>query len=480
MGWRTFGLILALTACGTTACDSKTPVGGHAAARRSDAAAREKLAITVYNQNFGLVREIRTLELAEGRVELEYKDVSAFIQPETVALKSLDDPDALDVLEQNYRYDLLTPEKLAEKHVGKRVRIIRWNEKLGQDEEVEAELLASEQGNVYKIGDEITTDLPGRIVYEEVPPTLLPKPTLVWLLDSKRDEQRVEVTYMTQNLGWKADYVLVVDKDDKVGDLQGWVTVTNETEASYENAELKLVAGDVQKLNERQRMEVEELASADPDMSIRYAVEESLFEYHLYTIPRLTTVRDKEQKQVTLLAARDIGVEKKLVFFGDRSYFRGEYGEVISNQKVGVYLDIENSKANGMGMPMPMGVVRVYKADKSGARQFIGEDSIEHTPRDEKLRVKMGDAFDVVGERKQMRWSPLGYCGSESTWKIALKNHKDRAEEVQVVEPIDGDWEVLQSSHPHHKKDSKTFTFDVQVPANGKVEITYRVRTKWC
>jgi hypothetical protein len=476
-------LLAALAASALLAgCNGKTPDDvATAVARKSNAKAREKIAITVYNQNFGLVREVRRLELADGRVELEYGDVSAHIQPETVALKALDDPDALSVLEQNYRYDLLTPDKLLEKFVGKQVKVYRWNDKLGRDEEQVAEVLSVESGTVLKIGDEITAGYPGRISFPEVPPNLMAKPTLVWLLASTEARQRVEVTYLTQNLGWRADYVLVVDKADAVGDLHGWVTLNNDTGTTYDDAELKLVAGDVQKIQPPQDYGYDYgpggAAPAPAEPQFR---EEGLFEYHLYTLQRPTTLRDKEQKQVTLLEGHGVGVKKKLIFFGDQYYYRGQYGEVQSNQKVGVYLDIVNSKANHLGIPLPKGIVRVYKADESGARQFIGEDSIDHTPRDEKLRVKMGDAFDVVGDRKQMSWAPRGHCGSESSWRIELRNHKDAPESVEVFEPIGGDWEVVQESHPHQKKDSNTFTFEVNVPANGKVEITYRVRVRWC
>jgi hypothetical protein len=465
------------------ACDPKTAndAGEPATLRKSDAKAREKIAITVYNQNFGLVREVRRLDLADGRVELEFGDVSAHIQPETVALKALDDPDALAVLEQNYRYDLLTPEKLLEKYVGKTVKVTRWNEKLGRDETEEAEVLSDKNGVILKIGDEITAGYPGRISFPDVPPNLMAKPTLVWLLASTEARQRVEVTYLTQNLGWKADYVLVVDKADSVGDLHGWVTLSNETGTTYEDAELKLVAGDVQKIQPPADYGYDyapgspPMPAAQPQFS-----EEGLFEYHLYTLQRPTTLRDKEQKQVTLLDGHGVGVKKKLIFYGQQYYYRSQYGEVQSNQKVGVYLDIVNSKANHLGLPLPKGIVRVYKEDGSGARQFIGEDSIDHTPRDEKIRVKMGDAFDVVGDRKQMGWTPFGYCTSESRWEIELRNHKDSAEQVEVFEPIGGDWEVLESSHKHERKDANTFTFDVSVPANGKVKITYRVRVRWC
>ncbi len=471
-----------LAGCGGPARSPDDAPSGPVLEKKSGAATREKVAITVYNQNFGLVREIRTVELGEGRVSLEYSDVSGHIQPETVAIKALDDANAVSVLEQNYRYDLLTPGKLLEKYVGKKVKVYRWNEALGRDEEHEAEVLAAEQGVVLKVGDEITAGFPGRISFPQVPPNLIAKPTLVWLLASTVPKQRLELTYLTQNLNWKADYVLVVDKDDKLGDLTGWVTLSNDTGTSYENAQLKLVAGDVQRLQPPGSQYPQASASMAPSAPPPPPQfhEEGFFEYHLYTLERPTTLLDKEQKQVTLLEARDAGIQKMLIFFGEQYWYRGQYGEIQSNQKIGVYLDIKNTKENHLGMALPKGIVRVYKADASGARQFIGEDSIDHTPRDEKIRVKMGESFDVVGDRKQTDWDALGGCTSESAWEIELRNHKDVDEVVEVYEPIGGDWEVIHESHPHVKKDANTFTFEVKVPARGKTNITYRVRVRWC
>ena len=208
--------------------------------------------------------------------------------------------------------------------------------------------------------------------------------------------------------------------------------------------------------------------------------EEGLFEYHLYTLSQPTNVLDNEQKQVSLLEAQGVKVDKRLIFYGAAQYYRSNYGQVVSNQKVGVYLDIENKDTNHMGMPLPKGTVRVYKADKAGQKQFIGEDAIDHTPRDEKLRIKMGEAFDVVGDRKQMEWKSLGGCVSESAWEITLKNHKDTAVDVEVYEPVGGDWEITQESMPHVKKDSSTFTFKPHIEARKDVKVTYRVRIRWC
>jgi len=334
---------------------------------------------------------------------------------------------------------------------------------------------------VISLNGEITYGFPGRFSFPGVPDNLMARPTLVWLLESQQPRQQVEVTYLAQSMTWQADYVLVVDDKDTTGDLTGWVTLNNGSGASYENARLKLVAGDVQRLAPDSGMFAmpsgTAVAAAPPPPQFS---QEAFFEYHLYTLERPATLLQNEQKQVTLLEAKGAKVQKKLIFYGQQYWYRGQYGEPMSNQKVGVYLDIQNTQQNNLGIPLPKGTVRVYKADSSGAKQFIGEDQIDHTARDEKIRVKMGEAFDVVGERKQMSWTALGTCTSESSWEISLRNHKDRAETVEVYEPVGGDWQVLDSSHPYTKKDAFTFTFEVKVPGRGEAKIKYRVRVRWC
>ena len=447
-----------------------------AAQTRSTSAQREEVSITVYNQSFGLVREVRNVDLPLGRTSLEFRDVSQQIQPETVAIKAA----GLRVLEQNYRYDLLSPDKLLEKYVGKKVKVVRWNDKTGHDEETDAEVLSTTGGTVLKIGGEITYGFPGRISFPSVPDNLIARPTLVWMLDNQAPKQKVEVTYLTNGMSWSADYVFVIDEADTAGDLNGWVTLNNQTGTSYENAKLKLVAGDVQRIQDQSGMLAAVAGEATLAEKAPAFREEGFFEYHLYTLDRPTTLLTSEQKQVSLLEARGVKVDKRLVFFGAAQYYRSRSGEVASNQKVGVYLDIDNRESNHLGMPLPKGTVRVYKADKAGQKQFIGEDAIDHTPRDEKVRIKMGEAFDVVGDRKQTEWRTLGVCASESAWEITLKNHKDTAVDVEVVEPIGGDWEILKESLPHVKKDSTTFTFRPHVEARKDVKITYRVRIRWC
>ncbi len=453
---------------------------GRDATYQSTAADRKSVSITVYNQNFGLVREVRDVRFTRGIASLEYRDVAQHVQPETVHIRPLDG--GLRVLEQNYQFDLLNPQKLLEKYVGRTVTVYRTNPQTGVDEPVTAEVLSVNGGPILKIGDEVTFGYPGRFSFPEIPDNLIAKPTLVWLLDSQRARQDLEVSYLTNNMNWKADYVFVVDEKDEHGDLTGWVTLTNQSGTTYENAQLKLVAGDVQRLTDNLagRMKDEVMRGMVAEAAAPQFSEESFFEYHLYTLDRPTTLRENEQKQVTLLEASEVGVEKKLVFYGAAQYYRSQYGEVVSNQKLSVYLDFQNSVKNGLGMPLPKGVVRVYKADGSGAQQFIGEDRIDHTPRDERVRIRMGEAFDVVGDRRQVEFKILSSCVTESQWEVSLRNHKKERARIDVIEPVGGDWEILSSTHTYRKLDAHTFAYTVDVAADGEVKIVYRVRVRWC
>jgi hypothetical protein len=458
------------------------PAGAAEAPRlRSTPEQRREVAITVYNQDFGLVREVRAVELPRGPVALEFEGVASTIQPETVAIRSLAGEGALRVLEQNYQYDLLSPQKLLEKYVGRQVKVYRWNDVTGREEEHAAEVLSTNGGTVLRIGDEITFAYPGRIGFPEIPANLIARPSLVWLLESAAERQELEVSYLARQLNWHADYVLVLSADDRQGDLTGWVTLDNRSGASYENAKLKLVAGDVQRLTPKAPMDMMMMRGAMAQEAAPQFREESFFEYHLYTLERPATVLDNEQKQVTLLQAPGVGLDKRLILRGEPQYFRGNYGgEIESRRKVGVFIELENREANRLGMALPKGVVRVYKADSEGGRQFVGEDEIDHTPRDERIRIKVGEAFDVVADRRQMEWREQGRCASESSFEIELRNHKKEEVEVEVIEPAMGDWEILQSSHPWERKDAQSFSFKPKVPADGKTVVSYRVRVRWC
>lgn len=449
--------------------------------RRSGADQRQQVSITVYNQDFGLVREVRELDLGQGTGELEFRDVAGQIEPYTVSVRALDGR-RLRVLEQNYRYDLLSPEQLLRKYVGRTITVYRWNPVKGIDEPYEAEVISVNQSPILRIGNEITYGFPGRMAFPEIPENLIAEPTLVWLLDADQGRRRLEVSYLTKGMSWRADYVMVVNDQDTRADLTGWVTLDNRSGTSYQDAQLKLVAGDVQRVREdlqRQLGRMEGLRAA-AEMDAPMMTEEGLFEYHLYTLQRPTSVLNNEQKQVTLLEASGIGLRKRFVLAGAPYRFRSQLGDVASAEKVSVFLEFTNAEANQLGMPLPKGIVRVYKADRAGAQQFIGEDRIDHTPRDEMLRIKMGEAFDVVADRRQMEWRVTGSCESQSLWEIELRNRKDEPVEVDVMEPVGGDWTVLESSHTWERVDARTFRFRVPVPVGATTKVSYRVRVKWC
>ncbi len=351
----------------------------------------------------------------------------------------------------------------------------------------EALVLATNSGTVLQFPDRIETSYVGRIVFPRVPDNLRARPTLVISLNSPlAAAQKLELSYLTGGLAWRADYVANLASDEKSMDLSGWVTLTNTSGVAYPNATMQLVAGDVNRV-QPPRMEYSRMAKngapppAPPPPQMQ---EENLFDYHLYTLDRPTTIKADQTKQVALLSASSVPVRKEYLLRGDSYYYQGSYGEIGAKLKVGVFVEFDNRETNRMGMPLPKGTVRVYKRDSEGRAQFIGEDAIDHTPKNETVRLKLGDAFDVTARRKQTDFKSLGAIGKyhynyETAFEIELKNAKKEAVTVSVLEPISGDWEIIQESHPHTKEAANAAKFKVSVPAEGSATLTYRVRTKW-
>jgi hypothetical protein len=439
--------------------------------------AQTDVMVTIYNGNLGLVKDVRETRLPMGLHETEFTEVAAQIDPTTVHLKSLTDPRGLRILEQNYEYDLLSSQKLMEKYVGRVVRLYNTDGTYTEGK------LLSTAGPVFEINGQIHLGHNGRLVLPSLPENLVSKPTLVWLLrNALAGAQRVEASYLTGGITWKADYVMVLDAADAKADLTGWVTIDNRSGATYANAALKLVAGDVNRAREgRREQRALEMAAKAASMqdAARDFRSEGFFEYHLYTLDGRTTLKDNQTKQLTLMSAGDVPVVKELIYYGAQDYYRTSYGMPMSNQKVGVYLDIKNAKANRLGVPLPKGKVRVYKADASGSQQFVGEDWIDHTPEDERVKIKMGDAFDLVGERTQKDFRKLGGNLYEVEWEIALRNHKKADQTVTVIEPVPGDWQVMASTHAWEKPEAHTLRFQIPVAKEGASRLTYRVRLKF-
>ncbi len=440
-----------------------------------------EIAVTIYNVNLGLIKDKRKIKLSQGAGELRFMDVAAKIIPTSVYIKSLTNHDNLKVLEQNYEYDLMNPQKLLDKYVGKEVKLYYKNPYTEREEIKTATLLSNNGGPIFKIGDEITFRHPGRIIFPKVPENLISKPTLIWLIENNTlSTQKIEASYLTDGINWRSDYVVTLnDKDDKA-DISGWVTIDNKSGTTYKKAKLKLVAGDVHRVrDEREYRDKMMRYAAKTRISEEQFKEEEFFEYHIYTLQRPSTIKNNQTKQISLVRAENIPVKKELLYHGARYYYYNRHEQAISDKKIGVFIEIKNKKENNLGIPLPKGIVRVYKHDSEGSLQFVGEDSIDHTPKDEKVRVKLGDAFDVVGSRKQMDWKKKAYDTYEASYEISLRNHKKDDVAVKVVEPIPGEWKIIKSSHPYKKTEAHTAEFNIKVPKDKEIKLTYRVRIRY-
>ncbi len=441
---------------------------------------QQSVAVTIYNQNLALIKDQRKIQLSTGESELSFRDVSAQMRPETALLRNPKQPKALSVIEQNFNFDLLTPQKLLEKYLGKTVEIATLNPATGKETIEKAKVLSVQNGVVVQIGRRIETNPRGRYIFPEIPSDLRDRPTLTTVLRNKiQDSQPVELSYLTGGLSWKADYVAELSNDDNQLDLLGWVTLNNKSGTTYKQAKLQLVAGDVNQVRPRFKRQIEKLhvrSAMAEDNSMR---EESLLDYHLYTLNRLTTLADSQSKQVSLLNAANVAVEKEYLLQGQSHYYRGQYGAIGQKLKVAVYVNFKNSAENNLGLPLPKGIIRVYKKDQDGNAQFVGEDRIDHTPNNEKVELKLGNAFDITANRVQTDYSKRRPSRShysyaaKSDFKITLKNAKKEAVTVTVREPIPGDWQITQESHTHRKVSANIAEWKVTIPAEGKTTLSY-------
>ena len=466
-------------------CITANAALGQVSEQTTTARDRQSVNITVYNSNLGLVRETRRLTLPQGQVALRFADVTAQIRPETVHLSSLTTPASLRILEQNYQYDLLNPAKLLDKFVGKEITLVlrHYQNNTETFEPVQATLLSNNGGQVWRINGQIVIN-PTNISemrFPDLPKNLVATPTLVWDLENRQSgSQTVEASYLTAGMNWRADYVLVVNADDTKGDLQGWVTLTNNSGATFEDARLQLVAGEVNRVSEERNYALAGAMQRKAMDTVTEFQEQGFFEYHLYTLQRPTSIRDNETKQVSLLEAAGFDVKKEFVLNGQHYYYTNynNPGQPIK-EKVGVYVQFRNAQQNKLGMPLPAGTIRLYKKDDKGNQQFIGEDKIDHTPKDEDVRVKVGDAFDIVAERKQTDYKVIARNVYEYAYEIKIRNHKDGPITVVVNEPIGGDWEMLSSTFEAKKTAAFAAQFNVPVAKDGEATLSYRVRVRY-
>jgi hypothetical protein len=437
--------------------------------------------ITIYNSELALVRDRRRLALPHGESRLALRDVSAKIQSETALLQSVGNPGRLAVLEQNFNYDLLSPAKLLEKYVGRDVDVIHTNYQTGQQTRERARVMATNGGVVLRYADRIETSVDGRIVFPSLPPDLRDRPTLVTEIANSGDAaaQQVELTYLTGGLSWKADYTALLSPNDDRVDLHGLITLQNQSGTAYRGARVQLVAGDVNVVQSEFVAAGTVTSRSTMDTYNLAPKEQALLEYHLYTLPRKTTVADNQTKQVELLNASRIPVTKTLELRGGQSYYRSRNSDLGTRMKLGAFVTFLN-RGGSLGIALPKGAVRVYKRDNGGQEQFVGSDSIDHTPRNETVRLFLGSSFDVTANKKQTDFRIVTADHTyESEYEIVLRNAKAVAQNVLVVEPIPGDWTMVRSSAPYTKSSSSTASWTLRVPPGASTTLTYRVRVTY-
>jgi len=438
----------------------------------SEPTGRRNLELTVYNHDLALIREVRAVDLPSGAFALELRGVPAQIRPQTL-LVEVGGRTGLVIREQNYEFDLMSREKILEKYVG---RELAWIQEDG--ERITGRLLGIAAGPVYEVGGEIVFEVPGRIALPQLPENLRARPTLVWRAQAeRRGEAELDVSYLTGGLSWAADYVLQLDAAGERADLKGWVTVENRSGTGFDGATLQLVAGEINQVRPAMQrremvMDTAKLATGAPQVQ-----EETLYDYHLYTVPWATDLPDNSSKQVSLLEATGLDVTRRYTVRGGSHYFRG--GPQTDRQDVWVSYEFANREENRLGLPLPAGVVRVYGQSQAGKRQLLGEDRIAHTPRNETVELRVGKAFDLVAERVRQDYHRVSDRVHQTTWKISLRNSKDEDVTVEVRESVGGDWDVLRSSLPHEKVSAQEILFRVPVPADGETELTYTVQVTY-
>jgi hypothetical protein len=446
---------------------------------------------------YALVRDDRDVSIKQGRSQLSFTDVAALIDPTTVTFTSQTDP-ATRVLEQNFQFDLVSTQKLLLKFIDKQITVDKPN---GDSvTPVTGTLLSAIDGIVLRGGDGSIYSIPNytSVRFPDLPGGLNTRPTLVWDIQSPTGgKHKSRVTYQTGGITWWADYNLIfnegADANSGLLDLSAWVSIINQSGATYSDAKLKLIAGDVNRvqpeMDTRMRREVLAMAANAPQEKTGF-VQKDFFEFHLYTLGRKTTLPNNSTKQIELFdQAKQIQAKKVLLYYGALQpyFYPTPYTDrnmgVATNKKVDVYLEFKNDKQYGLGVPLPAGRLRVSQLDKAdGSLEFIGEDKIDHTPKDEQVRVKLGSAFDVVGERRQVSFS-VDSAGKvmEEEIEVKLRNHKSQPVEVVIKENLYRwtNWTILTKTHPFVKEDARTISFPVKVAKDGETVVRYRVRYTW-
>lgn len=446
---------------------------------QSTLAQRSGLSLTVYNENLSLISDKRKLNIEAGEGHIRFMDVAQQVEPASIQINSESSSKDFTVREQVFEFRPMDRNALLNAYIGKTVKIIDWNQYKDTRKVTEAVLLSNTNGPIYRIGNEVFLDNPGTIVLPELPAGFTERPAISWAYAAK-DSRTVPVTvsYLTFGLGWQADYNLKLNQDNRSGGLQAWITARNDAGTDFKNADMTFVAGKPNMERQGQadmamvrRAKSFEMASAPAMMA-----EEPIFEYHSFPLGRKADLNQNETRQFDLLSSDAVSLRKELVFTGVKTHFIIHHRPTESAVPLDVWIRFGNSKDNRLGVPLPQGTVRVYQQDRKGAELFLGEDRLPHTAKNAEVKIRIGKAFDVTGERKQMDFREVSTRLYESEWQITLRNAKDEPVDVAVIEPLYSNWKILSSSAKYKKVDAFTVRFDQTIPANKQVELKYRIQ----
>ena len=436
----------------------------------------KNLSVTVYNNGLGLVKDTRGVPFEKGTNTVSFAGVSAQIQPETALFSG----DGVRVVEQNFNFDLLNRQSLLQKFLGKQIKVVSTNPATGAETTEDATVLAADDGVVLKIGDRIETDSKARLIFPDVPATLRDKPTLtVDLLSDKAGSRDVNLSYLTNGLTWRADYVAELNDAEDSIDLNGWVTLTNDSGADYKNADMQFVAGSVNRgrpMTRARPMMMMAKAAAVYD-SVSNMAEEELMDYHLYSLGRKTDILSNQTKQLALLSGSNIQARKEYRFDDITPVYSPRQKE-FDTRSAAIYLQFVNDKKSNLGMALPAGTMRVYKADSKQRIFFVGEDRIKHTPENEKIKLALGEAFDVTAKGKQTAYTQFSPKAYEASYEITFQNAKNVPVTVYSYQSLPDGWTITNNSASYTKENAGQVLWQITVPAKGKTVLTYTVRVK--
>ncbi len=429
--------------------------------------------VVIYN-NVTFIEDSRIIAIETDSGEIIIKRIPATIIPDSVYVELEEGGDGFSIISQEFDSKIVSKDALLKEYLGKQVSIINFNEYQDRKEVVEAELLSGENGGIYRINDEVYLGYPGYVILSSVPEGYISEPQLKWdYLSKSLGEKKIKLSYLSTGLSWSAAYVMKIDTSGKTMDLACWANISNNSGATFNDADVRLVAGELNTIPQPKAAAF--LRSSMAGAEAGSLPSEEVFEYHMYTIPHKVTLGDRSVKQVMLMEAGSVSVDKRYVVKIVRNYYQ-RYDDVYTDVPVKAVIKTENSKDMGLGEALPSGKVRLYERNENGEVFFIGEDTLRDTPLDEEIELEAGNVFDVICKTRQIDFSQISKNLKELSWEIKAINHKNESVSVDVIETITGNWEIISNDHDYEKISATKIKFKLDLKAGEEKVITYTVR----